>query len=224
MRGGILDLIGDEGREVITPFQRLMQMPFIVSIYENAWRRMGYFIASSRPFAREIGTILRLQGPGTERALDLACGTGVFTRPLARHTRGIVVGLDLSWPMLRHARRLLDRDGIRNVVLMRGSAFRLPFISGTFQCVNCCGALHLFDKPDEALKEIGRVLHASGRLTVQTTIRPVRSGGIAYFLERVIRFGFFSESELRERVRTHGLKIIDSERHRISYSFMARPI
>jgi SAM-dependent methyltransferase len=220
---GILDLMGNDVAEVITPFQRLMQTPLLVSVYENLWRRLGYFLASSRAFEKEVGTILRLQRAGTaERLLDLACGTGVFTRPLASRAKGIVVGLDLSWPMLRHARRLLERTGRKNIVLMRGTAFRLPFIGGAFQSVNCCGALHLFDQPDLALKEIGRVLHPAGHLSVQTTIRPEHSGGMAYLLERFIRFGFFNESELRERVRLHGLKILESERHRISFTFLAR--
>ena len=39
------------------------------------------------------------------RMLDLACGTGVFARPMAR-TAGMVVGFDLSWPMLNRAQRL----------------------------------------------------------------------------------------------------------------------
>jgi SAM-dependent methyltransferase/uncharacterized protein YbaR (Trm112 family) len=222
-REGILDLMGDEAREVITPFQRLMQTPLLVSVYENMWRRLGYLIASSRPFEKEVKTVLRLQRTrGTERLLDLACGTGIFTRPLASRAKGIVVGLDLSWPMLRHARRLLDRSSRGNVVLMHGTAFRLPFIGGAFHQVNCCGALHLFDQPDLALKEIERVLHPEGHLSVQTTIRPEHSGGVAYLLERFIRFGFFNESELRERVRLHGFKILESERHRISYTFLAR--
>lgn len=222
LRDGILDLMGDEAREVITPFQRLMQAPLLVSVYENMWRRLGYFIASSRSFDKEIRTVLGLQRTrGTERILDLACGTGIFTRPLAGRANGIVVGLDLSWPMLRHARRLVDRSGCTNVVLMHGTAFKLPFIGGAFHQVNCCGALHLFDQPDVALKEMGRVLHPEGHLSVQTTIRPEHSGGVAYVLERFIRFGFFNESELRERLRLHGFKILDSQRHRISYTFLA---
>jgi ubiquinone/menaquinone biosynthesis C-methylase UbiE len=222
-RDGILDLLGEDAKEVITPFQRLMQTPLLVSIYERMWRRLGYFVASSRSFDKEIQTILRFkQGPDADRILDLACGTGVFTRPLAARTRGLVVGLDMSWPMLRHARRLLARDGSRNIILMHGTAFRLPFISGAFQHVNCCGALHLFDRPEMALREIGRVLHPAGQLSVQTTIRPEHSGGLAYVLERFIRFGFFREIELRELVRLHGMKILDQERHRISYSFLAR--
>ncbi len=223
MIDGVLDMAENGEREVITPFQRLMQTPLLVSVYENWWRRLGYFLASSRSFDKEIKAILGLRRTrADERILDLACGTGVFTRPLAAYTTGVVVGLDLSRPMLRHARRLLDRNGPRNVLLVRGSAFRLPFIGAAFQHVNCCGALHLFDRPDQALQEIARVLHPEGFLSVQTTIRPDHSGGIAYLLERFIRFGFFREDELREKIRLHGFKILESERHRISYTFLAR--
>ena len=40
-------MMGRDSNEIITPFQRLMQAPMIVSIYENIWRRIGYFLASS---------------------------------------------------------------------------------------------------------------------------------------------------------------------------------
>jgi SAM-dependent methyltransferase len=222
-RDGIIDWLGTAPEEVITPFQRVMQTPTVVSIYEGLWRRLGYFIASSRSFDLEVETILKLQPQEpVARTLDLACGTGVFTRPLARRRKGIVVGFDLSWPMLRHARRLAGRDRLGNVVLMRGTAFRLPFADGAFQHVNCCGALHLFDRPDLALGEIRRVLDGAGHFSVQTTIRPERSVGAAYVLERFIRFGFFNENELKEQVRLHGMEFVNTERHRISYTFLAR--
>jgi len=217
-------MLGRQPDEVITPFQRLMQVPAIASIYENLWRPMGYYVASSRSFEQEIRTVLRLgDGRRGERALDLACGTGVFTRVLARrHVGGFVVGLDLSWPMLRRARRLIEKQGIHNVLLVRGTAFRLPFVAGAFQYVNCCGALHLFSQPDAALKEIERVLGSGGHLCVQTTIRPKRSAGMTYFLERFIRFGFFEECELRKKMELQGFSLIESERHRISYTFIAK--
>ncbi len=215
-------MIGDDINEVITPFQRLMQASMIVSIYEKIWRRIGYYIASSRRFSEEITTVLRLRnGHSAERVLDLACGTGIFTRPLARHGNELVVGLDLSWPMLRHARRLAEAEGIRNIIFIRGTAFSLPFTDAAFQYVNCCGALHLFDCPDAALKEIHRILGRTGRLCVQTTIRPARSAGIAYFLEHFIRFGFFNEDELLEQLRSQGFSVLERERHRISFTFLA---
>jgi hypothetical protein len=64
----------------------------------------------------------------------------------------------------------------------------------------------------------------NGFLTVQTTIRPESSAGIAFVLERFIRFGFFDEPGLRSRVARHGFEILESERHRISFTFLGRHI
>jgi SAM-dependent methyltransferase len=222
LQDGILDMAGEDSREVITPFQRLMQTPAIVSIYEKLWRQAGYYIASSRFFDEEMKTVLRLaNGRQSGRALDLACGTGVFTRPLSSLGSECMVGLDLSWPMLRQARRMVKKENIQNILLLRGTAFCLPFIDETFPYVNCCGALHLFDRPDDALMEIRRVLVRGGHLCVQTTIRPARSAGMAYFLERFIRFGFFDEAGLLKKLGLNGFRLIESERHRISFTFLA---
>ena len=219
---GILDMMGNAADEVITPFQRIMQTPLVVAIYEKLWRRIGYYIASSRSFDRELQTVLDLaRSKSSSRSLDLACGPGVFTRPLARCTEGIVVGLDLSWPMLMRAQRLAKTEGRQNILLIRATAFSLPFVDSAFQYINCCGALHLFDRPEAALKEIARVLDPQGALSVQTTIRPARSVGIAYILEKFIRFGFFDESELRDLLNRQGFEIAESQRHRISFTFLA---
>jgi SAM-dependent methyltransferase len=223
IRNGILDMMQDSANEVITPFQRLMQFPAIVSIYEHFWRQIGYFLASSRSFHQEIETILRIGKEGSAKfALDLASGTGIFTRPLARQEDRPVIGIDMSWPMLTHAQRLMQKEGIQNILYIRSTAFNLPFKDGAIPYVNCCGALHLFDRPDAALKEIARILSPGGYLSAQTTIRPNRSAGFAYVLERFIRFGFFDEDELREQIRLQGFTFIESERHRISFTFLAQ--
>jgi len=223
VKNGVLDMMGDNSEEIITPFQRLMQASAIVSIYEKLWRRLGYFLASSRSFTKEIQTIL-MHGKDKkdDRTLDLACGPGVFTRPLAHQRKGIVIGLDLSWPMLRQAQRMMEKEQIQNILFIRASAFGLPFADASFSYVNCCGALHLFDRPEAALKEIRRILIPEGHLCVQTTIRPSRSAGFALFLEKFIRFGFFNEAELRELLKRHNFAILQSERHRISFTFLAR--
>jgi SAM-dependent methyltransferase/uncharacterized protein YbaR (Trm112 family) len=223
IRNGILDMMKDSANEVITPFQRIMQSPAIVCIYEHFWRRIGYFLASSRSFHREIETILQMGNESSAKLiLDLASGTGIFSRPLACRQDRLVIGIDMSWPMLTHAQRLMQKEGMRNILYIRATAFNLPFKDGAIPHVNCCGALHLFDRPDAALKEIARILSPGGFLSAQTTIRPNRSAGFAYMLERFIRFGFFNEDELREQIRSQGFTFIKSERHRISFSFLAR--
>lgn len=220
---GILEMLAKESDEVITPFQRVMQTPAVVSIYENIWRRIGYFLASSRSFDKEIDTVLQYAGGrSTGRILDLACGPGIFTRPLARLSDGVVIGLDLSRPMMLRAQKTIRKEGISNIVLIRATAFSMPFIDGALQYINCCGALHLFDNPEMALKEMKRVLDPEGFLCVQTTIRPEHSAGFAFILERFIRFGFFDESGLRDLLARHGFEVLQSERHRISFTFLAK--
>jgi ubiquinone/menaquinone biosynthesis C-methylase UbiE/uncharacterized protein YbaR (Trm112 family) len=223
---GIPDMLGSGPDEVITPFQRLMQTPAVVNVYEKFWRKLGYYIASSRSFSNEMQTVLRF---GASRdsglALDLACGTGIFTRPLAAQCRdSLLIGLDMSWPMLNRAQKLKEKERAGNILFIRATAFSLPFIDNSFSYVNCCGALHLFDRPETALRELGRILAPGGRLCVQTTLRPNRSAGMAYFLERFIRFGFFDENELKSLLRLHGFEIEKSERHRISYTFLAKHV
>jgi ubiquinone/menaquinone biosynthesis C-methylase UbiE len=221
---GIPDMLGSSPGEVITPFQRIMQTPAVVNVYEKFWRKFGYYIASSRRFGDEMKTVLGFgAGKHNGLALDLACGPGIFTRPLAAQAgNSILIGLDMSWPMLTQAWKLKEKAHADNVFFVRGTAFSLPFVDGSFSYVNCCGALHLFDRPDSALREIRRVLAPGGFLCVQTTLRPNRSAGMAYFLERFIRFGFFDENELESLLRTHGFVIEKSERHRISYTFLAK--
>ena len=216
-------MVGDGSKEVITPFQRLMQTPAIVAVYEKLWRRIGYYLASSRSFEKEMRTVLRFgKNRIRSRTLDLACGTGLFTRPLARQGGGWVVGIDLSWPMLKRAQRLMEKELVQNILYVRASAFWLPFADATFPYVNCCGALHLFDRPEAALKEIHRILGPGGHLCVQTTIRPNRSAGMAYLLERFIRFGFFNEGKLREYMTLQGFSLVKCERHRVSFTFLAK--
>jgi ubiquinone/menaquinone biosynthesis C-methylase UbiE len=225
MRRGVLDMLPHEVPKHVTPFQRIMQTGWVAAIYEKQWRRMGYYLASSRSFQSEITTVLDYVGKSAGNPLlDLACGPGVFTRPLAMQTEGLVIGLDLSWPMLRQASLMMAQYRLSNVFLIRGTVFRLPFLTGVFPRIVCCGALHLFDQPDAALKEIDRVAGPRGQLCVQTTIRPGHSAGVIYLLERFIRFGFFTEKELEKKLSAHAFRILKQERHRISYTFLAEHI
>mgnify|MGYP000862598270 CR=1 FL=1 len=73
LKSGIVDMLPNEAEEVITPFQRLMQTPAIVSVYEGMWRRIGYYLASSRSFASELETVLR--NTQTILGIEALCAT-----------------------------------------------------------------------------------------------------------------------------------------------------
>jgi SAM-dependent methyltransferase len=155
--------------------QRAMEAAPIVRIYESRLWRRSLVVRGvlGLPFERESALILAaMQLDATRDVLDVACGSGIYTRPLARALPdGRVVGLDLSRPMLRHALRRARAERLPNVSFVRGDALRLPFADARFDAVNCCGALHLFPDAARALSAVYRVLRPGGRFTVAAVRR-----------------------------------------------------
>jgi len=226
LRDGILDLLPGTHSEVITPFQRLMQFPPITAIYEKYWRPLGFFVASSSSFWRfSADLIRRLEPQNRHSILDLACGPGLFSCPLAAQTPGWVIGFDLSLPMLQQARKKAATTGLRNLLFVRGRASNLPFKNDTLDAILCSGALHLFDQPQAALSEISRTMSRQGRFVCQTTLKPKHSAGLALFLDHVIRFGFFESAEdLNEKLLRAGIQVEAAWRRRIIHAFQARRV
>jgi ubiquinone/menaquinone biosynthesis C-methylase UbiE len=188
-----------------------MESEAVVRVYESRlWRRsLMATLAFGLSFEHEqqlIGHAARLSPGGT--LLDLACGPGIYTRPFARQVApGLVVGLDLSPAMLRHARRLAGAAKLENLALVRGDALRLPFAGGRFDVVNCCGALHLFPDADLALREVHRVLKPGGRFTVAAFRRGSgRCGTLGCALRRhIMGIDSFTPAELQARLGAAGL-------------------
>ena len=191
--------------------QRLMEWRPVVRIYESRlWRRSALFArATGLSFEEELANIFEAARlDEASRVLDLACGTGIYTRPMAKRlASGRVVGLDLSLPMLDHARALSSQEGVANLDLVRGSALALPFAGAAFDVVNCCGALHLFPDPDLAMREIARVLAPGGRFTVAAIRREEGRWGRRASELRLRVFGVhsFTPGELEGRCADAGL-------------------
>lgn len=102
--------------------------------------------------------------------LELGCGTGRVTLPLARACRR-VVGVDLSGPMLDRARARVRRARLGGgAALVQADIRALPLASKTFSLVAApYGILQsLLRDPDLAatLREVRRVLVPGGRLVV----------------------------------------------------------
>lgn len=89
------------------------------------------------------------------RALDLACGTGRYTRLLAEAKAADVIALDFCAPMLRQ---------VSAASRVCASMMHLPFVSGAFDVVIAGLALGHATGVREWMAEIARVLNKGGTL------------------------------------------------------------
>jgi len=183
--------------------QRAMEATPVVSIYEGSWWRASPLAAFLMQISldEEMSLIERIASPSpSARVLDLACGPGLYARRFAaKHPEREVVGLDLSWPMLRSATRKAAEAQLENVRFVHGQAQALPFRDASLEVANCCGALHLFPDIPGALHELGRVIRPKGRFSMAVSLR---GSGPLGRLRRTVAdalwgLHFFSREELR---------------------------
>jgi MPBQ/MSBQ methyltransferase len=96
------------------------------------------------------------------RALDAGCGTG-FQTALLDDLGYETHGFDISGGLVAVARRRLERPAFA-----LASIESLPYRDGRFDVVTCCGSTLSFTQaPDQALREIGRVLRPGGVLMLE---------------------------------------------------------
>jgi ubiquinone/menaquinone biosynthesis C-methylase UbiE len=105
--------------------------------------------------------------PG-EQVLDVACGTGLVTLAAARAvgTGGRVVGIDLSERMVAAAAQRARELQVANVRFTRMDAERLDLPDAGFDVALCALGLMYLPDPDQALREMLRVLRPGGRMSL----------------------------------------------------------
>jgi len=113
---------------------------------------------------RKIVTALIEMLPQAARVLDLGCGYGRISLPLARAGYG-VDGLDLSDLLIEAARKAARAEGLR-VDFTVGSMTGIPYRSESFDAVICLWSafneLLEEDEQERAIREMWRVLRPDG--------------------------------------------------------------
>lgn len=90
------------------------------------------------------------------RLLDVGTGPGRLLGEIHRINPAIeLYGLDMSDAMLRQARKNLAQTPVD---LRRGNIRSTDFPDETFDLVTCTGSFYLWDRPEEGLREIHRIL------------------------------------------------------------------
>jgi SAM-dependent methyltransferase len=110
--------------------------------------------------------VARLGLAGGESVLEIGCGAGALTLPLAAAVgeHGRVVAVDISEPMLAAARQQVGERGLRNVALLLGDAQVFAFEPSAFDLATSRMGVMFFADPAAAFHNIGRALKRGGRL------------------------------------------------------------
>ena len=217
--GGYLDLLVERAPQSTGRAQDLMLSEAIPRVYERWWRpALGRLVKGPLGPDMEgeyhlVRGLLRLKPGDGATVLDVACGTGNFTRELARVVGpdGLAVGIDVSETMLARATGLAARAGLANVAYVRGDAEALAFAERSFDAVCCFAALHLFSDPMRALDRMHAVLRPGGRLAIMTSARrlpgPLRA--VESTLGQLAGMRVIGTRELRDALRARGFAALE---------------
>jgi ubiquinone/menaquinone biosynthesis C-methylase UbiE len=143
--------------------------------YEPLWRSQ---LAEAQAAVLDTAAL----APG-ERVLDVASGTGLITfeSAMAVGNSGSVFGIDLSANMVQAARRRTAGQRPGNVCFARMDAQALDFDDASFDVVLCSLGLMYVPDPDQALREMHRVLRPGGRMIAAVWGERARCGWSALF-------------------------------------------
>ena len=105
------------------------------------------------------------------RALDVGTAAGHTAFILSQHA-DLVVGLDLTGPMLVRANEEARSRGLGNLAWVQGDVEHLPIATDTFDLVTCRFCGHHFPHPELFISETARILRPGGEILIADVVAP----------------------------------------------------
>ncbi len=118
----------------------------------HLWRRSLLRLLPTEPSSSDRGASL---------VLDVCTGTGDLL-PLIKNRFGSVVGVDFCLPMLQAGKQKLSQP----YAMVQGDGLKLPFADGSFDVVTVAFGVRNFERLQQGIIELRRVLKPTGHLLV----------------------------------------------------------
>ena len=144
--------------------------------------------ANGRVYKKMLGYSASLVNEG-DRVLECAAGTAEISIAVSEKASHILC-TDMSEVMLERAKKKCLKKGISNIDFAERNIFELPEEDESYDVVIAANVLHLVENPENAVKELMRVLKKGGRLLVPTFITTKKDGAPMGIIKLYGLFGF----------------------------------
>jgi phosphatidylethanolamine/phosphatidyl-N-methylethanolamine N-methyltransferase len=152
--------------------------------------------------------------PADCRLLEAACGTGRFSCALAfkvKHVSCCDYAENMVWQTEKKAKRL----GLTNADFSLQDITALHFADDSFDAAVAANVLHLLPTPNEAIRELSRVVRPGGLIIIPNFVNGENGQKGRRFLHFIGSLGFRPENEwthkqFLEFLSGSGLKLIES--------------
>ncbi len=160
-----------------------------------------------------LDVISRLaKAPRGAKVLDIGCGTGRFSIPMAKKLGYRVTGADFSTEMLEKAR---EKDTAKLVKWDKQDAQNLTYLDNSFDIVFMSHLLHHCDDPDKVIRGCRRVLSERGVILVRHgAIEQIRDDAEHTFFPEALAVDearIFSLRQMENCLKEAGFSNITSE-------------
>lgn len=133
-----------------------------------------------RHYAAEA--IRLLEPPPSASVLDVGCGAGAATVPLADAVRE-VTGVDFAPAMLAALGKVVQAQALANVTLLEGDGQDLPLEDNSFDFALSMFGLMFFPDRARGFSELRRCVRPSGRVAVSCWVPGAASPAMAWMTE-----------------------------------------
>ncbi len=214
IRNGILDLTANLKHSDLTPAGWSNHFFPTPQLYERIWRKRALTILSGENFsvARELNVLndwVKVQAG--EYVIDLGTSTGLYARGI---TNKFVTtfAIDLSWGMLREAKKYIGREKWQGIVLMRAAAENLPFHDASMDAIVVGGSFNEMKSIAVAMREANRVTRRGGRMFVMSLSRATNNPArLLQKLARASGIKFPSVNEFNAMANQTGWNVTNQE-------------
>jgi ubiquinone/menaquinone biosynthesis C-methylase UbiE len=141
------------------------------------------------------------------KLLDIGCGTGRFTLPIAKRFHCPVTGADMSTEMLEKAKGK-DKNGLVRWEIQ--DIHKMTYGDASFDVIFMSNVIHHCDSPLKALRECHRILGDNGVILI-------RYGAIEQIREDVTHV-FFPETLKLDEKRTPSVELLEKWMTEVSFN------